>query len=165
MTRAAFLAALLFAQLADADGGRLADAANDGDERRLVVIVSPTSSVTNISVGDLRRTYLGGITRWPSGHRIVAVVMGAETWAQRTFLKRIVQMTDIDYAQHWIGEVFRGRASRPPHVATSAADAIRFVAGHPQAIAIIDATALDASVRALTVDGKDPDASDYPLAW
>lgn len=155
MMRAAFLAVLLLTRLADADG----------DERRLAVIVSPSSTSTNISVSDLRRTYLGGITRWPSGHRIVPVILGAETWEQKTFLKRIVRMTDIDYAQHWIGEVFRGRASRPPHVAASAADAIRFVAGHPQAIAIIDAEAVDSSVRVLRVDGKDPNASDYPLAW
>jgi hypothetical protein len=158
MMRAAFLVALLFARLSEAGA----------DERRLAVIVSPTSTLTNISAGDLRRTYLGSITRWPSGHRIVPVVMGPESWEQRTFLKRIVQMTDIDYAQHWIGEVFRGRASRPPHVAASAADAVRFVAGHPHAIAIIDAAALgsmrtDGSVRALTVDGKAAGESGDPL--
>lgn len=156
MMRVAFLALLLsFARLADAGG----------EVRRLVAIVSPSSTVTDISRGDLRRIYVGSITRWPSGHRIVPVVLRAETWAQRTFLKHIVQMTDIDYAQHWIGEVFRGRASRPPHVAASPADAVHFVGGHPQAIAIIEAQAMDSSVRALRVDGIDSDVSGYPLAW
>lgn len=154
MMRAALFAALLVARLSAAEA----------DERRLAVIVSPSSTLTTISAGDLRRTYLGGITRWPSGHRIVPVVLGGETWEQRTLLRRIVQMTDIDYAQHWIGEVFRGRASRPPHVAASAADALRFVARHPHAIAIIDAASVDASVRVLTVDGKAAGESGYALS-
>lgn len=139
------------------------DEAAPAQKRRLVAIVSPSSSVTNLSAADLRRTFLGGITRWPDGHRIVPVVLRAETWQQRTFLKRVVHMTDIDYAQHWIGEVFRGRASRPPHVAVSTADAVRFVAGHPHAIAVIDAEGADGSVRLLTIDRRAPDANDYPL--
>lgn len=160
MMRAAILTTLLFVRLAAADQD-----APPSPRKRLAVIVSASAAITNISAGDLRRTYLGVITRWPNGHRIVPVVLRAETPEQRTFLKRIVQMTDIDYAQHWIGEVFRGRASAPPHVAATAVDAIRFVAGHPQAIAVVAVESVDASVRVLDVDGKRPDANGYPLAW
>jgi hypothetical protein len=112
-----------------------------------------------------RVSYLGSITRWPNGQRITLVVLRAEAEAQRTFLKRVVQMTDIDYSQHWLGEVFRGRASGPPHVAASAAEAVRFVAGHPNAIGFVSMEAVDASVSLLNVDGKSAEAEDYPLAW
>jgi ABC-type phosphate transport system substrate-binding protein len=159
-TRAAILATLMFMRLAAAD-----PVATKSSKRRLVVIVSPTSAMTNISTGDLRRSYLGSITRWPNGQRITLVVLRAEAEAQRTFLKRVVQMTDIDYSQHWLGEVFRGRASGPPHVAASAAEAVRFVAGHPNAIGFVSMEAVDASVSLLSVDGKSAEAEDYPLAW
>lgn len=158
--RAAILAALMFMRPAAAD-----PAASKSPKLRLVVIVSPASAVTNISTGDLRRSYLGSITRWPNGQRITLVVLRAETEAQRTFLKRVVQMTDIDYSQHWLGEVFRGRASGPPHVAASAAEAVRFVAGHPNAIGFVSMEAVDASVSLLSVDGKGAETEDYPLAW
>lgn len=132
---------------------------------RLAVVVSAASPITNISLGDLRRTYLGSITRWPDGHRIIPVVLRSETSEQRSLLRRIVQMTDIDYAQHWIGEVFRGRASAPPRVVASSPEAIRFVAVQRYAIAVIDAGAIDGTVRALTVDGKMLNADGYPLSW
>jgi len=136
-----------------------------GTKKRLGVIVPAASTITTLSTGDLRRTYLGTITRWPNGQRIILVVLRSESAEQRAFLKRVVQMTDIDYSQHWIGEVFRGRASAPPHVAASPADAIRFVAGHPNAIAVIAADAADASVRLLDIDGKSVLDEDYPLMW
>lgn len=132
---------------------------------RLAVVVSAASPITNISLGDLRRTYLGSITRWPDGHRIILVVLRSETSEQRSLLRRVVQMTDIDYAQHWIGEVFRGRAAAPPRVVASSPEAMRFVAAQRYAIAVIDAGAIDGTVRALTVDGKAPSADDYPLSW
>jgi hypothetical protein len=153
---AAIVTALLFVRLA---------AAEEPSSMRLVAIVAPTSTIADISAGDLRRTYLGSLTRWPNGHRIIAVVLPSHTREQRGFLKHLVQMTDIDYAQHWIGEVFRGRASAPPHVAASPAEAVRFVATHPDAIAVVAPDAVDGSVRVLSVDGKSADASDYPLAW
>jgi hypothetical protein len=74
-------------------------------------------------------------------------------------------MNDIDYGQHWIGQVFRGRASAPPHVAASAAEARRYVASHSHAIAVIASEDGDDSVRVLAVDGRAVDARDYPLAW
>jgi ABC-type phosphate transport system substrate-binding protein len=158
--RAAILATLMFMRLAVAD-----PVATKSSKRRLVVIVSPASAITNISTGDLRRFYLGTITRWPNGQRVTLVVLRAETNAQRTFLKRVVQMTDIDYSQHWLGEVFRGRASGPPHVAASAAEAVHFVASHPNAIGFVSMEAVDASVSLLSVDGKSAETEDYPLAW
>ncbi len=156
----AIVAACLTVRLAVADDGAAAPV-----RVRLVAIVSTRSAITTITTGDLRRTFLGGITRWPDGHRTLPVVLRSDTVAQKTFLRRVVQMTDIDYAQHWIGEVFQGRASAPPRVARSAVEALRFVAGHPDAIGIIDADAMDGSVRALTINGRATDAVDYPLAW
>jgi len=144
---------------------RLGAAAAPARPLRLVVIVAPRSAVADLSLGDLRRTYVDSLTRWPDGHRIIPVVLGVDTGEQRVFLKRVVRMTDIDYAQLWIGEVFRGRASAPPHVAASQADAVRFVASHPDAIAFVAADAADASVKVLTVEGKSADANDYPLSF
>jgi ABC-type phosphate transport system substrate-binding protein len=132
---------------------------------RLVVIVSPAQTITDITLADLRAIYLGEITRWPTRHRIVPVVLTPQSVEGQQFIRRVVGMAELDYGQHWIGMVFRGQAASAPLVAPSSEAAKRFVASHPDAIAVIGAIPIDKTVRTLSVDGKTPDASDYPLAF
>ncbi len=131
----------------------------------LVVVVRSNSTITGVSQADLRRIYLGGITRWPDDHRIIPVLLDPQSDTGKLFLKRVVRMTDIDYAQHWIGQVFRGQASAPPRVVRSAAEAKRYVTAHPYSITFLAPEDVDGSVKVLRVDGKAIDEPDYPLAW
>jgi|SRR5476649_1631139 hypothetical protein len=130
----------------------------------LIIVVSRSRPLTDISLSNLRRIYLGDMTRWADGRRIVPVVLPPSAVEQRLFLKRALHMADIDYAQHWIGHIFRGRVAGPPYTAQSSAAARRFVATHPDAIAFIDAAEADGSVRMVTINGKNRDEADYPLA-
>ena len=152
------LAALLLVTIGDA-------AAHSPTRGRLVVIVRSTESITDLSLGDLRRIYLGQMTLWSDGRRIIPVVLPPDSVEERVFLRRVVRMNDIDYAQHWIGQVFRGEAAAAPTQVASSPAARRFVAEHPHAIAFISAADADNSVRVLRIDGKAPDAADYPLTW
>jgi ABC-type phosphate transport system substrate-binding protein len=129
----------------------------------LAIVVSRSQSLTDISLPDLRRVYLGKITRWSDGERIVPVVLPPRSIEQRLFLKRVLQMADIDYAQQWIGQIFRGRVAGPPFTAAASASARNFVAAHRDAIAFIDTADVDDSVKVLTVNGKAPEAAGYPL--
>jgi len=130
----------------------------------LAIVVSRSRPLTDISLSDLRRIYLGDMTRWSDGRRIVPVVLPPSAIEQRLFLKRALHMADIDYAQHWIGQIFRGRVAGSPYTAQSSTAARRFVAAHPDAIAFIDAAEADGSVRVVTINGKTRDAAGYPLA-
>ncbi|MEK6374026.1 MAG: substrate-binding domain-containing protein [Acidobacteriota bacterium] len=144
---------------------QIADPAPPVATGRLVIIVSPAVPVNELSLADLRRIYLGRITRWPDGRRIVPAVLPSKSAEQRAFLLRVVQMGEIDYAQHWIGQVFRGEAAAPPHLASSSAEARRFVAEHPQAIAFVSAADVDETVRVVTIERKSAGQPGYPLAW
>lgn len=150
---------------------------------RLVVAVSASQSVDDLSSGDLRRIYVGDMTRWPDGHRIVPVMLPPRSRASEAFLKHVVRMSAIDFAQEWIGVVFRGRAPAPPVVVATAADALDFVAGHPDAIAVIrdaspgvvrstptgDSSPARADrhsgVRIISIDGRPLRSAGYPLNW
>jgi hypothetical protein len=134
-------------------------------QHRLLVIVSPSQPITDISLADLRRVYLGQLSRWPTRHRIVVVVPSPRSPEGTLFIKRVINMAELDYSQYWIGAVFRGQAAAAPLVAASPAEAKRFVASQPDAIAVIADVVTDSSVRVLTVDGKPASAADYPLAW
>ena len=150
----------------------------------LAVAVSASQSVSNLSSADLRRIYVGDMTRWPDGHRILPVMLPARSRESEAFLKHVVLMSPIDFAQQWIGVVFRGRASAPPRVMANANDALDFVAAHPDAIAIVpydvspgavrstptgdsSQTRPDrhATVRVINIDGRSPRSADYPLNW
>ncbi len=136
-----------------------------GENVRVVVIVSAANSMTDISSADLRAIYLGAITRWPTRRAILPIILATKTLETQTFIRRIIRMTDLDYAQHWIGVVFRGQASSAPLVATSVDEAARFVSAHPEAIAVVGDIPKEKGVRVLTVDTKSLDAPDYPLRW
>ena len=132
---------------------------------RLAVIVSASQPLTDISSADVRAIYLGRITRWPNHRAILPIVLRLDTAEGKMFLRRLIGMVDVDYAQHWIGMVFRGQAASAPLVAGSTEQAARFVAAHPEAIAVVADLPADKNVRVLTVDGKSPDAIGYPLRW
>lgn len=128
-------------------------------------LVCAKNSVRDISAGDLRRIFLGDISRWSNGHRIILLVRPAETPSGRTFLDRLVRMSDIDYSQWWLGAVFRGRAASAPRVIDTAEAMINTVAGTPDAIGFIGTPGgpLQPGVASLTIEGKAPSDPDYPV--
>jgi len=132
---------------------------------RVVVIVSATNSITDISSVDLRAIYLGAVTRWPTRRAILPIILTTKSRETPVFIRRIIRMSDLDYAQHWIGVVFRGQAASAPLVASSVDEAARFVSAHPEAIAVVGGIPKEKGVRVLTVDLKSHDAPDYPLRW
>ena len=159
-------------------------ASSAGAPIRLVVAVSVSQSVNNLSGADLRRIYVGEMTRWPDGHRIVPVMLPTRSQASEVFLKHVVRMSPIDFAQEWISVVFRGRAPAPPVVVASAAEALDYVAAHHDAIAFVSDDVSSATVRStpsgdsaptradrhpgiriINIDGRPPRSSEYPLNW
>ena len=153
---AALLVAILAAVPPPASGGR----------SRLIVIVPESQTLIDLSVADLRRIYLGQITRWPNGRRIIPVILLPGSRDADLFLKRVVLMSTIDYSQHWIGVVFQGRAAAAPLVVSTPAEAVHFVATHPDAIAVIgDQQDLVGPVRIAAIERRTPKDADYPLQW
>ena len=132
---------------------------------RLIVIVPSSQSVRNLSSGDLRRIYIGEMTRWPDGRRIVPVMMPARSRESEAFLKHLVRMSAIDFAQEWISVVFRGRAPAPPMIAAAASAALDIVASHPDAIAFISDAEIPSGVHIISIDQRLPRQQKYPLSW
>jgi ABC-type phosphate transport system substrate-binding protein len=128
------------------------------------VLVSAKNPMRDISTGDLRRIFLGDISRWHNGHRIVLFVRPMDTSEGRLFLDHLMRMSDIDYSQWWLGAVFRGRVASAPRVIGSAEEMFRAVAVTPDAIGFVAAQpSAEAGVVVLTVDGKAPADPRYAL--
>ncbi len=143
-----------------------ADVPSPARRTRLVVVIPSSQTLTDFSVADLRRIYIGEITRWPNGRRIIPVMLAPRSREADLFLRRVVLMSAIDFAQHWIGAVFRGRAPAPPVVLATKADVLRFMSTHPDAIAFLgDDADVAQTFHIATIDHKSPDSINYPLVW
>lgn len=132
-----------------------------------VVIVSVKQVTAGVSSAELRRIFLGQITRWPTHRRIVLLVRPPEVIEQELLLHRIIRMSDIDYSQHWLGQVFRGQAAAPPRTIESATAMKKAVAEDPDAVGLLQLSDLEPAdlrgLRVLMIDGKAPGHQAYVL--
>jgi ABC-type phosphate transport system substrate-binding protein len=136
-----------------------------GEERApaVSVLVCAKNPVHDVSAGDLRRIFLGDISRWRNGHRIVLFVRPMDTPEGRFFLDHVVRMSDIDYSQWWLGAVFRGRVANAPRVIGNVDEMVRAIAATPDAIGFVAAPPAELGVSVLMVDGKAPADPRYTL--
>jgi hypothetical protein len=126
-------------------------------------LVSARNPLRDISPGDLRRIFLGDISRWANGHRIILFVRPMDSGEGHLFLDHLVRMSDIDYSQWWLGAVFDGRVANAPRVVGSTEEMVRAVAGTPDAIGFVASPPTDRGVVVLTVEGKPPSDPRYAL--
>jgi ABC-type phosphate transport system substrate-binding protein len=128
----------------------------------VAVIVHPDVPVTDISVAELRRIFLGDRQFWNQELRITPLVPPQGSPARASVLE-LCHKSEAQYRHHWIAKVFRAEASNAPKVVSSpvmTGDLVRAIAG---AISVVDATQVPRETRVLTVDGMRPGANGYPL--
>ena len=128
----------------------------------LAVIVHPGVPVDDITIEELRRIFLGDRQFWNQELRITPLVPAPGSAARATLLG-LCQKSEAQYRHHWIAKVFRAEASTAPKVVFSpsmAGDLVRAIAG---AISVVDAAQVPRPAKVLTVNGKRPEADDYPL--
>ena len=127
--------------------------------------VSTRNPLRDVSEGDLRRIFLGEISRLSNGDRIVLFVRPADSPEGRLFLDRVARMSDIDYSQWWLGAVFRGRASEAPRVVATADAMLKAVAADADAIGFVSTPPgpLGPDLALITIDGKAASDPAYPI--
>jgi ABC-type phosphate transport system substrate-binding protein len=128
----------------------------------VVVIVSKTSKVDNVTKTDLKNIFLGKRKTWASGDGVVPINLPARTPTRATFDGTVLGMSGDEVGRYWVGQRIRAKAKPPKSV--PAPDLVkRLVASIPGAVGYIPASALDESVKALTVDGAVHSKAAYPV--
>ncbi len=126
----------------------------------LVVVVNLSSSVSDLSIEELRGLFLGRTVMVDGKHRVALAEFDE---ARIRFYHSALSMDDDRFKRHWIKQVFAGTAAAPPETFTSVEDVKRFVAARTGGVAFLPASALDASVKAVTIEGHGPADPNYPL--
>ena len=143
-------AGLLFAVLAQAQTADIA------------VVVNPSNSVSNISMGELRKVFGGEKRSWPGGTPVTILVRSPGT-PERGVLLRLLGMNESDYKHHLTAQVYRGEVQAEPLLLPSVGMTKEAIKAYAGAIALVNARELKPGMKVLTIDGHNPGEEGYPL--
>lgn len=153
-----FLVALLFCLCAAQPAMSQAPAAHD-----VAVVVHPDVAVDNLTLAELRRLALGEREFWPGSVRVTLVIRAPIAHARDVVLKKICQLTEAQFRQHWIAKVFRADTALTPKIVYSTEMSIDMVNRIPGAITFVDAADVSNRLKVVKVDGRLPGENGYPL--
>lgn len=133
--------------------------AAEGD---IAVVVNPDNTVSNLTVGELRKLFGGEKRSWPGGTPVKLFVRAPGT-RERTALLKLLGMSESEYKQYWTSQVFRGEAQAEPVTLPSNGMQKEAVAAFPGAIALVTAQDVKSGMKVVKVNGHMPGEPDYPL--
>lgn len=127
----------------------------------LAIIVAPSTSEKDISLALVKRIFKGETTEF-AGARVVPFSYPQQNAWRSSFDRAVLGFTPEQVGAYWVDRRIRGQGM-PLRSVPEAAVMKAVVAKVPGAIGYVPANELDASVRALTVDGKGPNMPGYTI--
>ena len=121
----------------------------------IVVIVNNANPVESLSLGELKKLFLGDRSRWDTGKAVAPVMLGPGAPERTVFLKIVCGMNDADLGKYFLQAAFTGKSATPPKEVGSAAAVKSFVASSPGGIGFVKASDLpagDTTVKPVKVE-------------
>ena len=137
--------------------------ANQLGVSHIAVVVGPDVPVDNLSFADLRRLALGDRQFWSSNLRVTLLIRAPMARERDVVLKDVLQMTEAQFRQYWIGKVFRAEIVAGPKTVYSNAMAATLIANIPGSIAFMDAATVPKDLKVVRIDALLPGEKGYPL--
>lgn len=129
----------------------------------LAVVVNSDTPVTDLSLAEVRKVFLGERQYWNPKLPVVLLIRAPVARERDVVLRVIYQMSEEQYMQYWVAKIFRAEVTAPPKIVYSNDMQYELVAAIPGAIAFVDAHNLHPGVKVVRVDGKLPGEKGYPL--
>lgn len=131
---------------------------------KLVVVVQKSSPLSELSLRDLKRLYLGEHITDGDGKQLIPLNHPLASPDRVGFDQVVLKMTPDQIRRFWIDRKIRGQPAAPRSV-TPRELLRKLVAASPGAIAYLRDSEIDAQLKALAIDGKRPEEADYPLQF
>jgi len=129
----------------------------------IAVVVHPDTPITNLSMAEVRKVFLGDRQYWSTNVPVVLLIRAPAARERDVVLKTIYQMSDAQFKQYWIAKIFRAESASAPKVVYSNDMASELVSAIPGAIAFIDLREVRRGAKIVRVDGKLPGEPGYQL--
>lgn len=114
----------------------------------IAVIAHPENSLASLSIDELKRIYLGKLTRFPNGQKIVPMDQQEGSAARSRLIGTALGMDPANYRAYWSKMMFSGKGT-PPDVLGSDTQIRAWVASNPAGLGYIDKKAVDSSVKVI----------------
>jgi ABC-type phosphate transport system substrate-binding protein len=129
----------------------------------IAVVVHPDTPVSNLSLAEVRKVFLGDRQYWTTNTPVVLLIRAPVARERNVVLKTIYQMSEAQFKQYWIAKIFRAESATAPKVVYSNDVANELVTAIPGAIAFIEARDVKPGAKVVRVDGRLPGDPGYPL--
>lgn len=129
----------------------------------IAILVHPDTPVDNLSLGDVRKVFLGERQYWSAKLPVELYLRAPVSHERGVVLRVIYQMSEAQYRQYWIAKILRAEAVSPPKTVSSNEAAMELVTGIPGAIVFMDFHDVRPGPKILRVDGHRPGEPGYPL--
>jgi len=114
----------------------------------VVIIVHPSNALSEISVDDLKKIYLGKKKFFPDGKKVIPGDQPKGTESRKFFYGGIIGRSEAKLKSYWSRLIFTGKGS-PPKVVGFDRIVKEWVANQPQAIGYIMRSTADDTVKIL----------------
>lgn len=114
----------------------------------VAVIVSASNGNSTMSDKDIAKLFLGKSKKFPDGSQAIPVDQNAGSAARTSFQDKVLGKSDSQLKSYWSRLIFTGKGT-PPKESGDDAAIKSLVAGNPNTIGYIDASAVDDSVKVL----------------
>lgn len=138
----------------------LAQTTRDSD---VAVVVNADTPVTDLSLSEVRKVFLGERQYWNSKLPVVLLIRAPVARERDVVLRVIYQMTEAQFKQFWVAKIFRAEVTAPPKIVYSNDLQYELVSAIPGAIAFVDSRSVRPGVKVVRVDGMLPGDKNYPL--
>jgi hypothetical protein len=142
------------------------EASDDSNDARepieLVLIVSDSLPLKDISMATLRRLFTGGKVELDDGTMLIAINAAPRTPEREVFDLTVLDMDPDALGRFWIDQKIRGVAM-PPKTIASRTLAAKVVDKLKGAITYVASGQAPPGTHVLSVDGKRPGEKGYPL--
>jgi ABC-type phosphate transport system substrate-binding protein len=138
-------------------GGNAAVAAD------IAVVVNQEVPIDNLSFADLRKIVLGDRQFWSSNLRVTLLIRAPGARERDVMLKNVVQMSEAQFRQYWIGKVFRAESANAPKAVMSNEILLSLVSNIPGSVGFVDAAQVPKDWKVVRVGGLLPGEKGYPL--
>ncbi len=130
----------------------------------IAVIVNHKSPVSKLTRAELKNLFLKQRQSWPGGKQVVVLNARAKSKLREAFERKLLGMAPRDVGAYWVRQRVTGRTT-PPRQISSSALARRLVKALPGAIAYVELSQVDASVKLVAIDGVSPTDAKYRYSF
>lgn len=126
----------------------------------LAVVVSIDNPISNLSLVELQRIYLGKTTLFPDGQEI-ELIEHAQSVEQ--FCLKGLEMTTLRFRKHWLKLIFSGGYATPPKECERIEDIDKLLCRNVGAICFVPTASVESCMKVLTIDSLGVNDEGYVL--